>query len=159
MRILECLKVVTLTSTMLTLPAVLGGCGGSSSSGSSASVNQTGTLDNLHTLGVALIEYEQDSDELLPVAQDTQALIPKLMPYTHDSSVFVDPNTNMQLSWNASLSGTSIILYPDFSKIVAFYDASPPVVEARPVGLLDAQAELVTDAQWQQLKSASHIPE
>jgi hypothetical protein len=105
-----------------------------------------------------MAQYIQDWDEKLPPAQTTAALEPLLMPYTHDSNVFVNPNTDVPFQYNASLAGTTLSLYSDYSTIVTFYVLNPPVAGARPIVLLNATAKLVNEAQWQQLEATSGIP-
>jgi len=137
------------------VPILAGGCGGSSSH--STPVDQSQTLSNLGELGLAVNQYTIDYDEHMPIATNSTQFKAELMPYTRDSSVFVDSNTNLPLVWNASLAGKVITSYPDYSVVVMVYDQDPPVDNSIPLVLLSGKPETVTDAEFAQLKTTSGI--
>ena len=145
-------------ATVLILPCAFSsaGCGGSSSH--SEPVDQTQTTNNLKSLTLALDQYTEDYDDQMPNVTTPAGIKTALMPYTHNSTVFVDPINNVPFGWNASLSGKVPATYPDGSLIITFYDAQPPVANSIPVSLLNSQTQLVTSAQFTQLKSTSGIP-
>ena len=147
---------------LITSIAFLFGCGGGTGSGNGSGSNtkvidQTETLGNLKTLNLSLALYAQDYDQIFPNASTFATLRPLLFPYGRDSSNFTDPNTNLPFAWNGYLSGKPLSTV-DYTGYVTFWVATPVIPNARPVATFNQTSKLVTDTEWAQLKTTSHIP-
>ena len=151
----------------MALAALIGiaGCGAGSSA--TTVVDATQTLSNLKSANIALGKYGSAHDQILPVAQNAAELKALLLPYLTDPSVLEDPVTHVPFMWNSSFSGksyaslgdfTSTAYYGDIARVVPFYVANPPDIDARPVVTISGKAKLVTDAEWKLIKIVSQIP-
>ncbi|RYG57428.1 hypothetical protein EON80_28270 [bacterium] len=90
------------------------------------------TRKNLYQLGVALQQYSENYDDVLPPAHDIAQLQKILLPYLKSQSPFSDPRTGQAFAYNWSLSQQSMatVYLSSFNKkqaLVAFYEskASP----------------------------------
>ena len=136
----------------------LAGCGCGCTTTTQNVLGQTDTLTNLKSLSSALTAYVQDYDESFPIALNKETVQRLTLPYAKDTSVYSDPNTNIPFEWNSYLSGKALASIEVPTATVSFYVAIPVVPDSRPVTTLGARPKLVTDLEWAQLKTSSHIP-
>jgi prepilin-type processing-associated H-X9-DG protein len=81
---------------------------------------------DLNRLGLAMIEYTQDSDEMYPPDMQTQpAFQADLMPFIKDPTVFVCPDTGLAYIPNGALSGQSLASLVDPHTTEVARDAAP----------------------------------
>ena len=140
------------------LPFALAGCGGGNCS-CPTPVDQTMALSRLAKLSQAISLYVRDYDEIYPLAKNQKAMQTALAKYVSDPMTFVNPTTNIPFEFNYAISGTPVAtILTDLSQTVYAYDPSPVDTSARGVGLANLESKLVTEAQWQQLKTSSKIP-
>jgi prepilin-type processing-associated H-X9-DG protein len=137
---------------------------------------------HLKQLGVALLMYAQDYNEMLPPMKDAAAVKRLLLPYVRgNEAVFVHPQTGEPYRPNPSLSGrrrSSIAMVSGRdsrgkairprrhraeipgspAQVVAFYEASPAPDGTRAVLFLDGHVGVIRETEWPRLKRASKIP-
>ena len=87
-------------------------------------------------LGLAVTEYTQDNDELLPPMQNPEAFQTALAPYTHSHAIFYAPNGKPFLP-NADLSGVYIATIAHPSSTLLLTDQAPYVSGAPTLAYLD----------------------
>lgn len=116
------------------------------------------SVSNLKQLGLGLIQYVQDYDEVLPPMKSAAVVKTVLMPYIKSESVFVQPKTNKPYLPNTSLSHRKIASFLNPSTMVTYYEADPQDDGKRAVLFLDGHVTRVEESEWQRLKAASHVP-
>ncbi len=143
--------------------------------GAPSSVNQ------LKQIGLALLMYAQDYDEMLPPMQNAATVKRALLPYVRgNEAVFADPLTHQPYQPNPSLSGRRRMSFSvgggrdsrgkripprsyradipgPAAQVVAFYEASPAPDGTRAVLFLDGHVQVIPEAEWPRLKRASKI--
>lgn len=116
------------------------------------------TVSDLKQLGLAFSQYTQDYDEKLPPMKSAAVAKKALSPYVKQDAVFEQPQTHTLFQPNASLSGRSLASFDDPSSMVVYYEAAPEDDNLRAVLFLDGHVKRLADADWQRVKSASHVP-
>lgn len=116
------------------------------------------TVSDMKQLGLAFIQYTQDYDEKLPPMKTAAAAKTALFPYAKSDSVFEQPQTHALFQPNTSLSGRSLATFNDPASMVIYYEAAPEDDGQRAVLFLDGHVKRMADADWQRVKSASHVP-
>jgi prepilin-type processing-associated H-X9-DG protein len=131
-------------------------------------------VSQLKQIGLALLMYAQDYDEMLPPMKDAATVKRVLLPYVHgNAAVFADPLTHEPYQPNASLSGRRRSLVVTSSRdshekplrrryqieipgstaqVVAFYEASPAADGTRAVLFLDGHVQVISASEWPRLK-------
>jgi hypothetical protein len=117
------------------------------------------SLSYLRQLGMALTQYINDKDELLPPLQDTAAARKALMPYTSTGEVFMQPGREGQLyQTNPVLSGKKLAHFKGYeAMLVVFYEAAAAPDGTRGVVFLNGRAKRIKETEWPQLKKVSKI--
>jgi prepilin-type processing-associated H-X9-DG protein len=77
---------------------------------------------NMRRLGLALLQYAQDYDEMLPPATNISQFKSELMPYTRDASVFRCPDSSAYYVLNTSISGQSLGAFSVPSSVEVAHD-------------------------------------
>ncbi len=136
----------------------LAGCGCGCTTTTQNVLGQTDTLTNLKSVNTSLLMYAQDYDETFPITPNKETVQRLLLPYNSNTTTYSDPNTGIPFEWNSYLSGKTLASIETPSTTVSFYVAIPVVPDSRPVATLGRNPRLVTDVEWTQLKTSSHIP-
>jgi len=113
---------------------------------------------NLKQLGMALIMYTQDYDEVLPPMKDPPTVKKLLMPYVKNEAIFAHPTTRKPYVPNAVLSRKKLGHIAKPAEMVAFYEASASSDGKRGVVYLDGHVAQVAGSDWPRVKRASKIP-
>ena len=116
------------------------------------------TVSDMKQLGLAFLQYTQDYDEKLPPLKTAEIAKTALYPYAKSDSVFEQPQTHALFQPNTSLSGRSLATFNSPSTMVVYYEAAPEDDGLRAVLFLDGHVKRLADADWQRVKSASHVP-
>lgn len=116
------------------------------------------TVSDLKQLGLAFSQYTQDYDEKLPPMKTAAVTKRVLYPYVKSDSIFEQPQTHTLFQPNTSLSGRSLASFNDPASMVIYYEAAPEDDGLRAVLFLDGHVKRLADADWQRVKSASHVP-
>ena len=108
------------------------------------------TVGNARLLTLAITQYAQDHDELLPPTQNVAVFQAALRPYVADPAVFVSRDTSQPFIPNPAISGHSLASFSDLYTTPVFRD-TPPAAAPATVGFLDGHIELggvVQDHQY-----------
>lgn len=116
------------------------------------------TVSDLKQLGLAFMQYTQDYDEKLPPMKTAAAAKKALYPYAKTDSIFEQPQTHTLFQPNTSLSGRSLASFNNPSSMVIYYETAPEDDGLRAVLFLDGHVKRLSGADWQQAKTASHVP-
>lgn len=116
------------------------------------------SVSNLKQLGLGLIQYVQDHDEVLPPMQSASAAKAALFPYIKSDSIFEQPPSHTFYRPNASLSRRKLATFNSPASMVAYFETSPQADGTRAVLFLDGHVKRLEDPEWQNLRSASHVP-
>lgn len=118
---------------------------------------QATSLSNLKQLGLALVMYASDYDEVLPPMQDAETVKAALEPYVSNEQLFVHPTTGEPYQPNPILSYHKLAHISNPAEFVTFYEASPWEDGSRGVAFLDGHAKRVDEEEWELAKRASKI--
>lgn len=100
------------------------------------------TVGNARLLTLAVTQYTEDYDELLPNTQTAAAFDAALRPYVPDPAVFTSRVTGKPFVPNSAISGKSLAAFSDPSTVALFSDAAPPPSSTpATVGFLDGHVE------------------
>lgn len=119
---------------------------------------QVATVSDMKQLGLALDQYIQDYDEKLPPMKTAAIAKKVLYPYAKTDSVFEQPQTHTLFQPNTSLSGRSLASFDTPASMVIYYEDAPEADGLRAVLFLDGHVRRLADADWQRVKTASHVP-
>jgi hypothetical protein len=119
---------------------------------------ETASVSNLKQMGLALMMYVQDYDEVFPPMKDPATVKKLLMPYVKNESVFVDPISKKPYQPNPILSRKKMAHIASPASFVAIYETEPAADGTRGVCFLDGRVKRVPESEWPQLKRASKIP-
>ena len=115
------------------------------------------SLSNLKQLGVALIQYTQDYDEVLPTVKSDAEVKKALLPYCKSEALFEHPGTHEPYHYNLILSEHKLAHIEAPAQMVAFYEASPAHDGLRGVAFLDGHCKRLTPDEWAVAKRDSKI--
>jgi hypothetical protein len=137
-----------------------------------ASANRLQSINNLRIIGMALVQYAQEYDEVLPpmrgaTSQDqltsallntpgresVQYLIRNFIP---SPQVFRQPGTNTLYQPNFALSGRNLDNIRNTSRIVAFYERTA-TQGFRALLFLDGHVKVIRESEWPRIKRESFI--
>ncbi|MGI4787982.1 MAG: hypothetical protein ACRYFS_03930 [Janthinobacterium lividum] len=116
------------------------------------------SMSNLHQIGVAVVQYTQDHNEVLPPMKSVAEADDALHPYINDVKIFENPITHQRYQTNTSLVHRNLASVEEAGAMVIYYETSSDADGKRAVLFLDGHVERVTEADWQRLKTASHVP-
>ena len=114
--------------------------------------------DRLKQIGLAVMMYSQDYDEVLPPMKDVKKFQDVVMPYIKNLATFINPATSKPYVPNAILSEHKLATIPEPASFVLIYEDSPAADGTRGVVFVDGHTKRVSEAEWQRLKRASKIP-
>ncbi|MBI3922616.1 MAG: hypothetical protein HY318_14430 [Armatimonadetes bacterium] len=113
---------------------------------------------NLKQLGLALIMYANDYDDVLPPMKEAATVKKALLPYIRTESIFVHPGTHEPYQPNPILSRKKLAHIKFPASMVALYEASPAADGTRGLLFLDGHVARIPETEWPQHKQASKIP-
>ncbi len=116
------------------------------------------STSNLKQIGLALLQYTQDYDEVLPPMKSAAVTKAAIYPYVKSDAVFQEPPTNVAYQPNTSLSHRKLASFQDPASMVVYYEPTLQSDRLRAVLFLDGHVKRLADADWQRVKSASHVP-
>lgn len=115
------------------------------------------SVTNLKQLGLGLVQYNQDYDEMFPPMQSIAIAKKAIYPYIKSDAIFQHPVTHEPYRPNTSLSGHSLAEIDAPASTVAYYEASA-TNGLRAVLFVDGHVKRLPDAEWRRLLTASHLP-
>jgi hypothetical protein len=115
-------------------------------------------LSNMKQLGLALMMYSQDYDEVLPPLRDAATLKKVLLPYVRNEDVFKSPGTGQPFLPNSRLSGRPLRKIPSPATTVALYSAVPEPTGGRILCFVDGHAKAVGAREWEAIAAAQKLP-
>lgn len=115
------------------------------------------SMTNLKQLGLGVMQYAQEYDEIYPPMQNMYQFKKVIYPYVKDDKLFVQPSNQKFYVPNASLSKRSMASLQFANKFAAIYEAQPGSDGKRAVGFADGHVERVSTAQWTKIKKDSGI--
>ncbi len=116
------------------------------------------STSNLKQIGLALLQYTQDYDEVLPPLKNAAVAKTAIYLYVKSDATFLEPPANVPYQPNTSLSHRKLASFQDPASMVVYYEAAPQSDGLRAVLFLDGHIKRLADADWQRVKSASHVP-
>ena len=145
-----------------------------------AEAQSAASISNLKQIGLGLMQYTQDYDEMFPPmrsatreqVQDLQdrngrSFPPRgtstntvqnvVFPYVRSARLFVQPATNTLYRSNFSLSHRNLASIEDSTATVTFYEAAPDAAGKRAVAFVDGHVTRINERDWPQLRRASLI--
>jgi prepilin-type processing-associated H-X9-DG protein len=130
------------------------------------------SVRNLRSIGLAMLQYTQDYDEMLPpmksapspqvmmshLSLDSGYVQRSLWDYCKSYKIFIHPQTHQLYKPNLKLSGTNETSYQDHQSVVTFYEPVPASDGLRAVLFLDGHVARLTEAEWAVARSLNSIP-
>lgn len=118
----------------------------------------TSSLSNLKQIGLSLLMYVQDYDEVLPPLKNPATVKTLLMPYVKNETVFINPITKTPYRTNPILSYHKLGHIAKPAEMIVFYEDSPAPDNTRGVAFLDGHARRIPESKWPEWKRLSKIP-
>lgn len=115
------------------------------------------SISNLKQLGLGLIQYTQDYDDVLPLMQNATQAKKAIFPYVKSDDLFLQPGSKTPYRTNPILSRKKLAHISDSARMVAFYEDKPGSDGLRGVLFLDGHAKRLTDKEWRLFKRGSKI--
>jgi hypothetical protein len=97
--------------------------------------------NNLLQIGLAVEQYVQDSDEMLPVVHSQADFQTALRPYLASPAVLTCPDTGQPFVFNLALSGHGVYEYADRGTVEVARQDPPPANEPAAILYLDNHVE------------------
>jgi hypothetical protein len=125
-------------------------------------VNTELSLKRLKTLGIAILMYTQDYDDVFPPMKEAKKFQEFVMPYVKGSMMpenyFINPVTSKPYVLNLILSQHKLATLPQIASFVLAYEDQPAPDGTRGVVFVDGHAARVSETEWARLKKISRIP-
>ena len=119
----------------------------------SGTPEQQETLSNAKQLGLGMIMYASDWDDLMPYVQDTNAAYVVTHPYLKNRDIVKTKNpAGGFLRFNMSLAGVDHKAIPEPANTPLYYDSEAWPDGSRIVVFADGSARALTPAQWQAIQ-------
>ncbi len=107
------------------------------------------TVGNIKQVGLALLMYATDYDDVYPWAQNTLTVKGVTYPYVMNRSVWRTHNpSGGEFLFNLSIGGVEFSTIPRPAKTVAFHESKPWPDSKRCVGYADGSARVVDAPTW-----------
>ena len=115
------------------------------------------SIRNLKQLGLGLVQYTQDYDDVLPLMQNAAQVKKAIFPYVKSEDMFLQPGSKTPYRPNPILSKKKLAHISDAARMVAFYEDKPGSDGLRGVLFLDGHAKRLSDKEWRLFKRGSKI--
>ncbi len=112
---------------------------------------------NLKQLGIAVMQYSQEYDEIYPPMESMYVLKKAVLPYVKSEELFRQPSNRKFYVPNVALSRKSLSSIKQPSRTAAIYEADFGSDGKRGVGFADGHVKRVTQAEWTKIKKDSGI--
>jgi len=107
------------------------------------------SLSNLKQVGMSLVLYAGDYDDVVPYVQSTKGAFEVLSPYARNADVFRSLNPNSSdIRMNMALAGVRMSDLVNPSEIPMFFEAQPWPDGRRCVVFADVSAKVVSPEEW-----------
>ncbi|MFM7323059.1 MAG: DUF1559 domain-containing protein [Armatimonadota bacterium] len=113
-----------------------------------ARARATSSLSNLKQVGLGMMMYVQDYDEVFPPMRSEPEVRKRLMPYIKNDATFRNPIDEKPYVYNPALSGVSLTRIHAPSDLAVVWEADPAPDGTRGVGFADGHAKRVSAAEW-----------
>lgn len=121
-------------------------------------MSDTETFYRLKQVGLGVMMYVQDYDEMFPYMKEASATMRVIMPYVKNTNVFYHPLTKEPFRTNPNLSRKSLASIDRPAETVLYYEASPGMDGKRGVCFADGHVKRIPEEEWLRLKQAGKIP-
>ena len=113
---------------------------------------QSETLNNVKQIGLGLIMYCNDYDDVFPYVQDTNSVKPLIEPYLKNKSLWHSDNSKGgRILFNMGVAGVTSSSIELPAESVLLFESDPWEDGRRAVCFCDGHAKLVTDLEWKLL--------
>ena len=113
--------------------------------------------DNMKQLGLALMMYTQDYDEVLPPVQSAEQVKTLIMPYVKNSDVFYQPGVHKLYTINGTISKHKLVEIKYPASFCVYYEPMPGKDGSRWTLYMDGHVKKVTPDEWEKVKKFSKI--
>ncbi len=123
----------------------------------STSSDKARTLSNIKQVDLATIMYENDYDDLMPLAQSTAQVQNEIRPYlkSEESWKTLNPNGGRFL-FNTNLSSVNESAIAEPARTPLFFEQNAWPDGKRAVAYVDGHAKMEDEATWQSLQPLLH---
>ncbi|MDF2439891.1 MAG: hypothetical protein JWN98_875 [Abditibacteriota bacterium] len=149
----------TSTGTTARATTARGVSAGGTSAATAARSANAAVDARLRQLGLALMMYVQDHDEVLPDMSSAAAAKKALMPYVKDESVFLHPITKKVFEPNPALSKKKLAHIVNPRAFLAFYEDTTAPDGTRGLLFLDGRPKRIQEKEWPQVARDSKVLE
>lgn len=111
----------------------------------------------LKQLGLGVMMYTQDYDDVLPPMASTSQFQMAVYPYVKEHNTFIDQHTNMPYGLNTRLSHHRLRSVPSPASMVLLFETKPAEDGTREVVFLNWRAQRIRETEWPRLKKACKI--
>lgn len=119
--------------------------------------DNTATDARLRQLGLALMMYTQDYDEVLPDTSSAAGTKKVLLPYVKDATVFQHPTTKKPFKPNPALSRKKLAHILNPRAFLAFYEDPAAPDGTRGLLFLDGHIKRIQEKEWSQVARNSKV--
>ncbi len=116
------------------------------------------SMSNLKQVGLAMLQYVQDYDEVYPPMKSQEKVRKVLEPYVKNTAVFIHPGSKLPYQFNPNLSGKTLAKIADPAATVAAFEPVPDGSNVRAVCFVDGHVKRIPEAEWTKLKAKQKIP-
>lgn len=115
-------------------------------------------LSNMKQLGLAMIMYSTDYDDMMPYVQDTKSAFAVTYPYMKNRELTKSLNpSGGRVLMNMAVAGVSSTEIEDVAGTVMFYDEKPWPDGTRPVVYCDGHAKTLSQEGWLAAEKSLHV--
>jgi hypothetical protein len=119
---------------------------------------QATTLSNIKQLALGTIMYENDYDDLMPLAQSTAQVANEIRPYIKTEGVWKTMNPNGgRILFNTNLSAVNSQSIAEPARTPMFFEQNAWPDGRRAVAYVDGHAKLEDEVTWQSLQALLHM--
>jgi RNA polymerase sigma factor (sigma-70 family) len=116
------------------------------------------SMRRLKMLGLAVLEFAQDSNEKLPPLDSDASIWNALRKYAKSRTNFIQPGTNKPYRFNSGLSNVLLSKVEAPAGMALAYEVFPDTHGYRYVVYVDGHVKMEPEAEWLKVKKYSHIP-
>jgi hypothetical protein len=113
---------------------------------------QARSVNNLKQLGLAMMMYANDYDDVMPYVQQTKSCFAVLVPYVRDARVSRSPQPETRYLFNVNLGGVRLQDVRNPADVPMFWEESPWPDGSRSVAFVDAHVRTVEAGEWPQIE-------